>query len=545
MTVHSVFRHFRCSTLPIASLLLVSVSFSAFVSKAAAQDTVKKELVNQELAIQEAIPQKAISQEAVAQKANSNELQSNQSSSIQKQTKQSSNDEWADFGTFDAADNGDVSEEQQKASETNDEFSDAFSSDWGDASWSSESDTNDVPSLSGFAEIAIGNRFSSDPALDTRSTLRDARIQLRSDYKLSTSSFSGKVDFWYDGVKSQWESQVRELAWQGSLSSVFSGADADGPTWAQAFDLKIGRQVLTWGTGDYVFLNDLFPKDYQSFFAGRDDEYLKAPSTAVKLSGYFDIANIDLVYMPEFEPDIGITGEVFSFYNPQAKQNVAPAFAVSDQNRPNNSELALRIYRNIAGVEFAAYGYKGFTKQPTAFDESGQPRYSKMNAFGASAVTPLGKGIANAEYVFYNSIEDVDGTNPFIANDQSRFLLGYSQELVPNVMGGVQWYTEYTHDSEGLDRIFDTVESVQEKYRHWVTTRLTWMALRQTLTLNGFLFYSPSDDDGYLKATVTYSPTDKWQIRGGLNLFKGNQPFTFWGQFEDASNAYVAYRYFF
>lgn len=537
MTVHSVFRHFRCSTLPIASLLLVSVSFSAFVSKAAAQDTVKKEYVNQELVTQEAIPPKA-----VAQKANSNELQSNQSSSIQKQTKQSSNDEWADFGTFDAVD---VSEEQQKASEANDEFSDAFSSDWGDASWSSESDTNDAPSLSGFAEIAIGNRFSSDPALDTRSTLRDARIQLRSDYKLPTSSFSGKVDFWYDGVKRQWESQVRELAWQGSLSSVFSGADVDGPTWAQAFDLKIGRQVLTWGTGDYVFLNDLFPKDYQSFFAGRDDEYLKAPSTAVKLSGYFNIANIDLVYMPEFEPDIGITGEVFSFYNPQAKLNVAPAFTVSDQNRPNNSELALRIYRNIAGVEFAAYGYRGFTKQPTAFDENGQPRYSKMNAFGTSAVTPLGKGIANAEYVFYNSIEDVDGTNPFIANDQSRFLLGYSQELVPNVMGAVQWYTEYTHDSEGLDRLFDTPESVQEKYRHWVTTRLTWMALRQTLTLNGFLFYSPSDDDGYLKTTITYSPTDKWQIRGGFNLFKGNQPFTFWGQFEDASNAYVAYRYFF
>ena len=45
-------------------------------------------------------------------------------------------------------------------------------------------------------------------------------------------------------------------------------------------DVSIGRQVITWGTGDLVFLNDLFPKDFVSFFAGRDDDYLKAPGDA-------------------------------------------------------------------------------------------------------------------------------------------------------------------------------------------------------------------------------------------------------------------------
>jgi len=71
------------------------------------------------------------------------------------------------------------------------------------------------------------------------------------------------------------------------------------------------------------------------------------------------------------------------------------------------------------------------------------------------------------------------------------------------------------------------------------------MALRQTLMVNTFLFYSPTDSDGYLKANVTYSPGDTWQLRSGINIFKGNNPFTFWGQFEDASNAYVALRYFY
>ena len=112
------------------------------------------------------------------------------------------------------------------------------------------------------------------------STLRDARVQLRADYALDSSSISSKADVWYDGVTSSWESQFRELAWQGSLSSILPSALVGTGDWANAFDIKVGKQVLTWGTGDYLFLNDLFPKDYQSFFAGREDEYLKAPSNA-------------------------------------------------------------------------------------------------------------------------------------------------------------------------------------------------------------------------------------------------------------------------
>ena len=36
-------------------------------------------------------------------------------------------------------------------------------------------------------------------------------------------------------------------------------------------DIKVGRQILTWGTGDLLFINDMFPKDWQAFFIGRDE----------------------------------------------------------------------------------------------------------------------------------------------------------------------------------------------------------------------------------------------------------------------------------
>lgn len=442
-------------------------------------------------------------------------------------------DEW---DAFDDAWGHDSTE--RKAEPVNGSNSDSDSLDlWADSDWDSI-DSEEAPyTLSGFIEVAAGNRVSEDNALDTKSTLRDARFQLRGDYALSASKLSVRADLWYDGVKHKRETQIRELAWQGNLSWMGE--------WGRVFDVKVGQQVLTWGTGDYVFLNDLFPKDYQSFFSGRDDEYLKAPSASIKLSGYWQAVNLDIVVTPKFEPDVGITGEVFSFFSASANKNIAPAYTVTDNNTPDGSEIAVRAYRAFGSKEIALYGYRGYTKQPTATDSSGAPRYSRLNVLGASIVMPLGKGIANAEYAYYRSREDSDGTNPLVANSQSRYLLGYSQELFTNITGSVQWYTEAIHHHSALLEHSFYPEYEQEKYRHWVTSRLTWQAWRQTLTVNGFLFFSPSDHDGYLKANVTYAPTDDWQVKGGVNIFGGEDEFTFFGQFEDASNVYFAFRYYY
>ena len=84
--------------------------------------------------------------------------------------------------------------------------------------------------------------------------------------------------------------------------------------------MSAGRQVLTWGTGDLLFLNDLFPKDFVSFFIGRDDEFLKAPSNSLKFSSFARAANLDLVWTPIFASDRYITGERLSFYNAMGRR---------------------------------------------------------------------------------------------------------------------------------------------------------------------------------------------------------------------------------
>ncbi|MGQ8364338.1 hypothetical protein [Glaciecola sp. 1036] len=414
----------------------------------------------------------------------------------------------------------------------------AFSQDddWDMGDWGEEEEAK-AYQITGFIEGALGTRLSSDPVIDSEGTLRDLRAQIQVDYDLAASRLQFSADAYYDGVLQQSKLQVREAFWQGNLDSVGD--------WGKNFDVKIGQQILTWGTGDYIFLNDMFPKDYQSFFSGRDDEYLKAPSLSAKISGFFDWANVDFVVTPKFTPDNYINGDYFSFFSPMAGQNIAPGFDVKSPLKPDSPEYAIRIYKSVGPTEYAAYFYDGFHKSPNSATPLGEPTFSELQVVGASMITTLGPGLFNAEFALYDSKEDSEGTNPLIPNSQQRWLIGYKQELAKNFTGSVQWYLERNDDYDALIANSPAPQFEIGRSRIWITQRLMYRALQQTLTLSGFNFFSTTDQDGYFKFSADYSPTDDWRLSGGFNIFYGDEPFTFFNQFEDASNVFVRYRYFY
>ncbi|HTL51794.1 MAG TPA: hypothetical protein VL860_04370, partial [Planctomycetota bacterium] len=88
-------------------------------------------------------------------------------------------------------------------------------------------------------------------------------------------------------------------------------------TW-EAFDFRLGRQIVTWGVGDLVFINDVFPKDWISFFAGRPLEYLKVGVDGLRVRYSSDPINIEALAIPVFQPDQVPTADRFFFYDPFA-----------------------------------------------------------------------------------------------------------------------------------------------------------------------------------------------------------------------------------
>ena len=252
--------------------------------------------------------------------------------------------------------------------------------------------------INGFTELRAGYRTGSDDAEEDLSVM-DARLQVEAFTFTDEVDFKYKADVWGDGITDQGEYDTRE-AW--IFTRAFGGVD-----------LKIGRQVLTWGTGDLVFLNDLFPKDWQSFFIGRDDEYLKAPSDAVKCSFFTDIASVDLVFTPRFDPDRYITGEYLSHWNGDAGR-ITGRDEIKGVDRPDDwfddHEIALRIYRNINNYEVALYGYTGFWKNPSGRDAQGRGIFPALSVYGASI--RAGSGPVSATSNLPGMIPGMTGTAP-------------------------------------------------------------------------------------------------------------------------------------
>jgi len=386
--------------------------------------------------------------------------------------------------------------------------------------------------LNGFVEARAGARLQDDPYQKSAS-VGELRMQLDLSTDLDWGVIRLKGDLLGDLVTEDLVGELREL------NLAFSPLEF--------LDAKLGRQVLTWGTGDLLFINDLFPKDWESFFIGRDDEYLKAPSDAIKASFFLEAFDIDLVYVPLFDSSVYIDGSRISYWNGLLGSIAGRNYIFPDDEKNsvfNEDEVHLRLARNIDGLELAAYGYYGYWKTPEGVVPVPTPQlfYPRLAVVGASLRTTMLGGIGNVEVGYYDSSEDENGNNPLIRNSEVRFLAGFERELARDLTGGFQYYLEYMQDYDNYE-ITAPVGTRKDEFRHLLTVRLTKMLLDQNLRLSLFAYYSPSDEDGYLRPKFHYKVNDQLAVDGGINYFFGADDHTFFGQFEDATNIYVGVRW--
>ncbi len=400
------------------------------------------------------------------------------------------------------------------------------------------------PEIHGFLEMDVGVKVSDDNTKKDNFNLLEQRLQLKSLYyfegenylsqKGASLSFKGDftVDEYFDGKT---DFDLRELN--------FSLTPFD------FMDLKAGRQILTWGTGDYLFVNDMFPKDYRSFFIGRDDEYLKKPSDALKTSFYPAWGNVDFV-VSAFRSNTTPKGDRLSFYDSFQGGIVGtssdrllsgPGLSLS------NNEYAVRYYRSLGSNELAVYYFNGFDKNPTSYqDEAARELfYRRLDVYGWSLRGPFAGGIGNVEFGYYNSRQDSNGDNRLIANSMIKFLSGYTKDLGNDLKIGFQHLYEQRLDYDNyLANRFPT-DLLFDESRHLLTQSISKLFKNQTVRVSLFNFYSPTDNDGYARPAVSYDVTDQWKVTFGGNFPWGENDMTEFGQMKRNKNIFLRARYSF
>lgn len=389
----------------------------------------------------------------------------------------------------------------------------------------------------GFILGSYAARFDSTDGQRTAPSdflLGEERFQL----KMTASSPEGqirgfvKTDFVRDEIDRDASVEIREAY----LSY------GTGP-----LDLSIGRQIHTWGAGDLLFINDLFPKDYAALFSGRPMEYMKKSSSGVKASIYGRSVNLDLVLTPFFEADELPPAGRFLMFDP------FPGLANRVESKPRadveNAEIAARLRRSVAGFDVSFYAFRGFYRIPSMRPDSMTAPtelslvYPKLASYGASAQGNALGGVLSLDAGYHDSREDRDGANPVIPNSEIRFLIGYQRSPWSDTTIGFQYYGEYMRHYDRYEATLPSGFPKRDRLRQVLTIRVMQSLKYQTWRLSLFAFWSPDDEDCYVIPEVTHRLSDELSLAVGANIFAGSSPDTFFGQLRDNDNLYFTARY--
>jgi len=341
-----------------------------------------------------------------------------------------------------------------------------------------------------------------------------------------------KLDGTHDSIAGEFDVDLREAYIDYSTGKL---------------DLRVGRQIATWGVGDLLFINDVFPKDWVSFFSGRPLEYLKLGVDSARMNYSSSALNVELMAITRFQPDALPTPRRFFLHDNFA--GVAERNQVHPDTGFDHPEVALRVYRRVGSFDASAYAYRGYWRspgqEPDDYDVPTQVRhfFPALSVYGVSAQGQAMGGVLSLEAGYYDSRDDNAGVNPAIANSEVRFLLGYQRQLSQDFILGVQYYAEVMMNFDAYERTLANISTPRKKYRDIVTLRFTRYLKHQSWTLSLFAFYSPAEQDYLLQPRIDYRVSDRFSTTFGANLFGGEKQTGFFGQFDRNDNLYLTLRY--
>jgi hypothetical protein len=359
----------------------------------------------------------------------------------------------------------------------------------------------------------------------------EERFQLRLDKSGEKGRLFLRTDFFHDAVANRPDLEVREAYVDTSMGGS---------------DVRVGRQLLIWGTGDYLFINDIFAKDWGAFFSGRPVEYLRVPQDAAKLDLSAGGISAEIVAMPFFQADKLPSRDRFYQFDP------FPGVARTTQEpemRYGNTEWAARIYGSAGGFDTALYVYRGFFRMPALQPNSMTAptlvteTFPRLAVYGASTRGNAWGGVVSAEVGYYDSLNDQAGHNPAIPNSSFRYLVGYQRQPWEDFTVGLQYYGELMFHYDAYRATLPSGFPAQDQHRQLITLRLTQLFWNQTLRVGLFAFYSHTDQDYYLIPEVRYSISDNLWVSATGNIFGGRRPTTFFGQWDANDNLAVTVRY--
>ncbi len=358
------------------------------------------------------------------------------------------------------------------------------------------------------------------------------------------------------------------------------------------FFIRVGRQIISWGKSDGVYMLDILNPFNLSNPTNFDEQYNKIPTWA--LNANYQISSTGTIqfvyepkYLPYYYPGLPIKGGLpyqggYQDFTPNVvalfNNNENGQFGVKtpvDYHQPSaapsNGIYATRWSDELANVHYTlnyVYGWTAYMIQfpntgdfATATSVNEQPR--RVHIAGASfdyelqdVPAPLDGTVIRGETALTVGDRYYEGIvgNP-VNTDHWGLLLGVdkyllTQQLERPIFASFQyWHDEVVnkihcptcgadqHEFEGLG-FFGSEAGMRGAYYSLLTMYLdkTWRA-GDYIDTSFFTLYELQFHDWWIQPQVAYTINDQTKVALGFNIFAGSKQ-TPYGQYTNASDVY-------
>jgi hypothetical protein len=382
--------------------------------------------------------------------------------------------------------------------------------------------------ITGFVQLRQSERTRSLPedlAIEARGTMvQQLEGELLYERRIGDElDATGRLVTGYDSAVQEDLTKVRE---------AFVGWTPSG-----SWNLRVGRQVLTWGVSDYLYVNDIFPKNYDAFFSGATFDRIKEPVDALRAVGRWNSADVEVV-VSRSRTDEGPLAQRFAA--------TFPTRVASELHDDNAADVAVRLSRHVSGWDLSGYLASFRSREGRFFVSPAGLSYDtpRTSHVGVSIAGNFAAGVMWAEAAWRQADDKQSGVvSRYSVGHSLKSIIGYAREI-----GADSTISSQLHLERPLDRrrygqtLAPGVRPVDSVISTWyLRAERRWM--NQTLRA-GLQCFLGNEGDSHFNPFAHWSPADGWSVEAGANALSG-RPDTRLGAIRDDSNLYVLTRYSF
>ena len=321
-------------------------------------------------------------------------------------------------------------------------------------------------------------------------------------------------------------------------------------------DIRLGRQVIAWGTADEINPTDILNPQKMTNITDLKSTR-KIGLFMVKADWRYHDYALQTIWKPEFDymhlPELDSPWAFFSL--PGVVTLPEPDVP---ENTLENHEWAVKLSHTGTRFDYSlsyVYGWDNIFTPEIGFDAAMQQvtlqslRFYRTQMGGGDMAGNLGSIGIWGEAAFFLT-EDDQGDDPDVKNPYFQYIIGTDHTFDNGVKIALQYFQEL------ITKIDDDAEETSEED---IISKLgNGMPLQQAMTLRLekkfgagetkdvelFMIYDLKYDGLLLKPSFSFSPQDAVTIELGVVIFNGDSTSIF-GRFEDNDKVYAKCTYSF